>query len=51
MKSVAVGDFLAVPTAPGIGVTLAPGAQARLPVRERPLRARLIVCGSVVNQE
>ncbi len=46
----AEAGFLPVPTAPGIGVTLAPDAAARFPVRPRPVRARLHVDGSVVDQ-
>lgn len=42
--------FLPVPSAPGIGVSLAPDAAARFPVRKRPVRARLHVDGSVVDQ-
>jgi galactonate dehydratase len=46
----AEAGFLPVPTVPGIGVTLAPDAAARFPVKPRPVRARLHVDGSVVDQ-
>jgi hypothetical protein len=42
--------FVQVHTDAGIGVTLAPDAQARFPVKPRPVRARLHVDGSVVDQ-
>ncbi len=46
----AVAGFLPVPTAPGIGVTLAPDAQTKYPPRKRPVRARLNVDGSICDQ-
>jgi galactonate dehydratase len=46
----AQNGFIPVPTAPGIGVSLAPDAQKRFPPKKRPVRARLHVDGSVVDQ-
>lgn len=42
--------FIPVPSAPGIGVTLAADAQRRFPPRKRPVIARLHADGSVVDQ-
>ena len=44
------GGFLPIPDRPGIGVELAPDAQRRFPFRPRPVRTRLHVDGSVVDQ-
>jgi len=42
--------FLIIPDAPGIGIELAPDAAQKHPYKPRPLRTRLHVDGSVVDQ-
>jgi galactonate dehydratase len=50
-KTLAFEDgFLVIPNAPGIGVELAEDAAERHPYRPRPMRTRLHVDGSVVDQ-
>jgi galactonate dehydratase len=50
-KTLAFEDgFLVIPDSPGIGVELAEDAAKRHPYRPRPMRTRLHVDGSVVDQ-
>lgn len=42
--------FMEIPTAPGIGIELADDIEARFPYRRRPLKTRLSIDGSVVDQ-
>ncbi len=44
------GGFIAIPSAPGIGVELVADAERRFPQRPRPIRMRPHVDGSVVDQ-
>ena len=45
-----VDGFMEIPTAPGIGIALADNVAERYPYRRRPLKTRLHVDGSVVDQ-
>ncbi|MFT8211996.1 MAG: enolase C-terminal domain-like protein [Symbiopectobacterium sp.] len=45
-----VDGFMEIPTAPGIGIELADNVAEKYPYRRRPLKTRLHVDGSVVDQ-
>ncbi|MGL9719712.1 galactonate dehydratase [Symbiopectobacterium sp.] len=45
-----VDGFMEIPTAPGIGIELADDVAEKYPYRRRPLKTRLHVDGSVVDQ-
>ena len=42
--------FIAIPSAPGIGVTLAEDAEKRFPYKPKPVQMRAHVDGSFVDQ-